>query len=146
MNLSGNRTDVVTQSSRRVLDEPHDFQIQWGAPQPLSAPARDLQTSQRPFLDQCPLELGDCHEHAKLKLPDRILLRGVDPLAGADQGHVAHWQLANDNGEVSEAAAQAVELVSHDLMDPTGPDLSEHIFKPRASRSRPRRGIPEYLG
>ncbi len=84
MNLSGNRTDVVTQSSRRVLNEPHNLWIQWGTPQSLPSSTRDLQTGERPFLDQRPLELGDRHEHAELKLADGILLRGVDPLARAN--------------------------------------------------------------
>jgi hypothetical protein len=86
VDLAGNRTYLAPQSRGRISDQVHDFWIQWRPPESLPAPTGDFQTRQRPFRYQCPLELGDCHEHAKLKLADGILLRGVDPLAGADQG------------------------------------------------------------
>lgn len=39
-------------------------------------------------------------------------------------------QLADDNGEVSEAAAEAIKLVGYNLMDAAGPDLRQHLLKP----------------
>jgi hypothetical protein len=146
VDLAGNGPYLVTQSSRRVLDEPHDLRIQWRTSQPFPAPTRDFKTSQRPFIDQCPFELGDCHEHPKLKLADGILLRGINPLARANQGDVPHLQFPDDDRQVRQTPPKSVEFVRHDLMDAAGPDLRQHVFKPRASRCRPRCGIPEYQG
>ena len=97
MDLPGNRSHVVAQTRGRISDQVHEFLIQWRPPKSLSAPTGDLQTGECPFLDQRSFELGDRHEHAKLKLTDGILLRGVNPLAGADQRHVSHLQFADDD-------------------------------------------------
>jgi hypothetical protein len=74
MNLAGNRPYLVAQPRRRVVDSLHDFWGQRRSSQSLPSPARNSQAGQRPFLDQRPLELGDGHHHAELKLTNGFCL------------------------------------------------------------------------
>jgi hypothetical protein len=47
-------------------------------------------------------EFGNGHEHAELELANGILLRGVDSLACANQGHVSHLQFPDDDRQMSQ--------------------------------------------
>ena len=67
-------------------------------------------------------------------------------MARANQSDVAHLQLADDNGEVSEAAAEAIKLVGYILMDAAGPDLRQHLLKPGPTDDAPEAASRSIIG
>ncbi len=134
---------MVTESAGRLEDEPDNFGIQRWPPQPFPLLSGNRQPGDRPLLDQGSFKLRHRHQDPELKLPDGIILRGIDALARADQGNVSHLKLADNDGEMRQAATQTIKLVGHDLMHASGPHVSQHGLESWASGGHARCGIPQ---
>ena len=80
MNFPGDCTNMAADAASSFENQADSLRIQWWPSESLAAFSSDFQTGQRPFFDQGPLKLGDGHQHAELKLTNRVPHQSMGPI------------------------------------------------------------------
>lgn len=96
-----------------------------------------------PLADQTALELRHGHQNAELQSPDRVVVGGVDSLAGADERHSEPAQLVEDHRQMHERAPDAVELVDDHAVHPAAPHSLHELFPAGPGRRHAGDLVPE---